>query len=213
MSSGPRFIWFPASGGASLFPCSLPAVSPERPSTRSLVPRFHSFFESVPLQSSFTLTSVHGLSARTICQGFGPSSRHPRRASTFTREVSNPRFVPSTGVRSLPTVFSALRLRSFFHPRAVSRALPVQGLLSPHSCPPSSGGAAPLPLALPALVGPYDPAATQRAPRLRGLTPREAAFWSVQGLAGPIVAPLVRFRLLQVHPPRREHRLPSAIHP
>ena len=54
--------------------------------------------------------------------GFVPSSRHHRRASTLSREASNPRYVPSPGVRSLSTVFSALRLRGLFHPRAASRA-------------------------------------------------------------------------------------------
>jgi hypothetical protein len=39
-----------------------------------------------------------------------PSSRHHRSASTFSRRLPSPRFVPSSGFLNLSTVFSALRL-------------------------------------------------------------------------------------------------------
>jgi len=106
--------------------------------------------------------------------GFRPSSRLHRPASTWC-EVSNPRSVPSSGFLNLSTASSARRLAGLFHPAATSRTPPVQGLLPSPSRPPSSGGAAPLPLARKALTSAETAMSTPYAPRLRGLTPGEVA--------------------------------------
>jgi len=66
----------------SLFPCSSPAVSTRTAVHQVLGSLVSSFFESVPLQSSFTLTSVRDLSESDSLPGFRPSSRHDRNAST-----------------------------------------------------------------------------------------------------------------------------------
>jgi len=63
-----------------------------------------------------------------------------------TVRLPRPHFVPSPGFRNLSTVCSATLLSGLFHPEATSRVLGVQGLLPPHSHPPSSGGASPLSL-------------------------------------------------------------------
>jgi len=58
---------------------------------------------------------------------FGPL-RDITRAQPHPRDGSHRhRFVPSTGVLSLPTVCSALGLAGLFHPAATSRVLPFMG--------------------------------------------------------------------------------------
>lgn len=132
--NGPRLIWFPARVAGACFraPCS-----PDRTAVHQAVRVLASSFLDVsPLQSSFALTSVQHLSVSDSLPGFRPSSRCHQRASTH-REDSNPRYVPSTGDHSLSTAYSALWFRGLFHPRTASRDSPVQGILAPHSRPPS----------------------------------------------------------------------------
>jgi hypothetical protein len=90
-----------------------------------------------PLQSSFVPCSARPFRGGRACQGFCPP-RDITGARPLTARHPRPRYVPSSGVRSLSTVCSALRLRGLFHPRAASRAHPVQGLLSPRSATASS---------------------------------------------------------------------------
>ena len=78
---------------------------------------------------SLRSTPLAGLSTRAApTRGLGPP-----HDITFLRPHSRgipiPRFVPSSGDHSLSTVFSASKLAGLFHPAAVSRTYPVQGLL------------------------------------------------------------------------------------
>jgi len=102
-----------------------------RPSTRRLTAWFHPSTFVSPLQSTFVRSSAHPFRGGRACQGFCPL-RDVTGTRLLTARHPKPRYVPSTGVRSLSTVSSACRLRGLFHPRAASRARPVQGLLSPH---------------------------------------------------------------------------------
>jgi hypothetical protein len=145
--------------------CFHALARPLRPTVRwDRTPPGSSFLDRSPLQSSFTPRPARCLSAPGLLLGFPALPRHHRSASTHTR-LPGPRYVPSTGFRSPTTAFSALRLGGLFHPPAMSRTHPVQGLLPPRSHPPSSGGAAPLPLHLTALAAPEG---TTAAPRRLG---------------------------------------------
>lgn len=91
--------------------------------------------------------------------------------------IPTPCSVPSTGDRSLSTVYSALRLRGLFHPRAASRALcPLRGFSLHAARAARRRPTAPLPSAPPPSRGSRDPRCQARAPRLRGFAPRGAAF-------------------------------------
>jgi len=125
------------------------------------------------------------------------------------RGFPSPRYVPSSGVLSLSTSYSALRLAGLFHPAAASRALLVQGLLSRRSHPSSSEGAPPSPLVTHHSSAETD--ARDGLPRPRGLSPRRAASRIVRRLASRTVAPLFESLLLQVSPARLWPRLPRAL--
>jgi len=56
------------------------------------------------------------------------------------------RYVPSSGFHSLSTACSASSFTGLFHPANHVQGSLVRGLLPPHSRPPSSGGATPMPL-------------------------------------------------------------------
>lgn len=90
--------------------------------------RVSSFFEVLPLQSSFTIVSARSLSRPSTLPRFCPSSRSHPKASTHYREDPKPRYVPSSGSLNPTTVFSAFRLRGLFRPRTVSRANPRSGI-------------------------------------------------------------------------------------
>jgi hypothetical protein len=82
------------------------------------------------------------------------------------------RFVPSSGALSPSTVFSASRLAGLFHPAAMSRTYPVQGIIlsaQPYYLVDSLS--CPLAVVAVSLIG--RPVATNTAPRLRGFAPRE----------------------------------------
>jgi len=88
-------------------------------------------------------SSARALSGRATCQGFCPH-RDVTKVRLLTARLPKPRYVPSTGVHSLPTVCSAPWLRGLFHPRAAYRARPVQGVLSPRSATRLVAGSCPL---------------------------------------------------------------------
>jgi hypothetical protein len=193
MPNDPRLIGFAASSHPELFPSPRLSTCFARPFPRDLLrPRAHPLTPS-PLQSSFASSPRPSpFGASSTCLGFRPSSRHHPCAATHPQRLPRRHFVPSPGFRSLSTSSSALGLAGLFHPAATSRVPPVQGLLSPRSHPPSSGGVAPGPL-LPLRAHRLSPAATRCGPRLRGLHPREAAFDTEQLFTAPYAAPLLGF--------------------
>lgn len=170
--------WFTATVGATCFQAS--RTRSNRPSTRRAPPGFTSPLLCRSLQSSFALASARAVSGMSSLPGFRPSSRHHQCASTFAR-LPSPRFVPSSGFRSLSTVFSALWLRGLFHPRATSRVRSRSGASHSHAAPPpSSGVAPPLPLDLRSARPAFQLGVRLRRPRLRGLVPRGVAFASAR---------------------------------
>jgi len=158
-----------------LFPC--PGARPHS-TVRQAFDRLASFFSYVPpLQSSYALRSAqafrHGHTCHriSVLLATSPGRVHSRGASQGTADV------PSTGVHSLSTVYSSLRLRGLFHPRATYRTLVRSGASS------SASGAIPRRATLPPCrcspgrsSGSRDPPSTPEEPRLRGLTPRGDAF-------------------------------------
>jgi hypothetical protein len=107
-------------------------------------------------------------------QGFRPSSRPDRSASTHHEHIPSARYVPPSGFHSPSTVCSAVRLVGLFHPTATSRVVcrsgaspPVQPF-SPHreELPPCRS------------ARPRSPAETgchSGVPRLRGFAPHGVA--------------------------------------
>jgi hypothetical protein len=127
-------------------------------------------------------SSARTLSGRATCQGFCPP-RDITGARPLTARRPKPRYVPSSGDHSLSTVCSALRLQGLFHPRAASRARPVQGLLSPRSANGSSPPAASSPLPQRVLDGPCEPEVhTSRASTSRRSSARRRV------LASPVIS-------------------------
>jgi len=82
---------------------------------------------SAPLQSSFDSTAALAFRREhrptRVSALFATSLQRVHRSRGFPR----PRCVPSSGVLSLSTVCSALKLAGLFHPTAASRTFPVQG--------------------------------------------------------------------------------------
>lgn len=118
-----RCVWFTAGAGGG--PVSVPAAAAQLPSTvHQACPPGFSLPRRVASSELLRLRLRPPPFGAGHLPGFVPSSRHHRRASTLSREASNPRYVPSSGALSLSTAFSALRLRGLFHPRAASRARP-----------------------------------------------------------------------------------------
>jgi len=116
----------------------------------------------------------------------------------FFAEHPRLHFVPSSGFHNLSTVSSALELAGLFHPAATSRVRAVQGLLSPRSHPPSSGGACPLAVAAPSLTHP--PSLSQRRARCHVRCRSASRLRSAQGrvprvrlFTSPKAAPLFEF--------------------
>jgi hypothetical protein len=144
------------------------------PCDRTDTTQVQSPMRRTPLQSSFiSITALAFRFEQLPTLGFGPPL-DITVARLLTRGFPCPRFVPSSGDRSLSTVCSALQLAGLFHPAAELRtALPVQGLPTPHSRVFSSKTAAPSPLPLGTLT--CKQAATHQAPRPRGFAPCRAA--------------------------------------
>jgi hypothetical protein len=176
-------------------PCAHRACFLDVPASPSVRPEGHPSVPFAPPQSSFTpLAAIlfrvshsptrvsgppHditrsrppvGVSLRSLSRDHAGACAH--RTSGVAEGSQHFRFGPSSGSLSLPTVCSAIGLAGLFHPAAMSRTAPVQGLLHPRSRasllerPP-----APLPLTPSMLTG--CPAATRSVPRLRGFAPRE----------------------------------------
>jgi hypothetical protein len=143
-------------------PVSVPGrVLHDRPSAGIVRPQVHPSLTDLPFRVPSHLSPARCLSAPGSLLGFLALPRRHRSASTHARR-SRPRYVPSSGFLGPSTACSALRLGGLFHPPAMSRTIPVQGLLPPRSHSPSSGGGAPLPLCTAALAAPEGPAATPR---------------------------------------------------
>lgn len=114
-----------------LFPSSRPAtVLAVLPSLAKVSLCESSFRSATPPRSSFTSKrrSLRLSTRAAPIRGFGPHHdiTHLRPHS---RGIPTPRFVPSSGDRSLATVFSANGLAGLFHPAAVLRTHPVQGII------------------------------------------------------------------------------------
>jgi len=133
MQGASRFIGFTAIRILrNLFPSSQPAtVLAVLPSLAKASLRESSFRSATPPRSSFTSNNAARRSFDASCAypGFRPSSRHHQPAST-NRE-SFPSFASfrpqalSASRRFTPQVW----LAGLFHPAAVSRTHPVQGLI------------------------------------------------------------------------------------
>jgi hypothetical protein len=80
-----------------------------------------------PLQSSFDSTAAPAFRRSQLPTRVSALFATSPQSVHSLRGVPVPRYVPSSGDPSLPTVCSALWLVSLFHPTAASRALPVQG--------------------------------------------------------------------------------------
>lgn len=142
----------------------------------------------VPSLSRLALAFSDGSST---CLGFFPL-RGVTRARPLTTRLPRPRYVPSSGFRSLSTVSSALGLAGLFHPAATSRVLLFKAFPPPRSHPPSSGGACPL--AVRSLLA-HRPrsAATRNARDFEASIRAKIAFLPVELFTAPVVAALFRF--------------------
>jgi len=140
----------PRAAGARLFPC-VRGLTSDRPSTGRLTAWLHPPHVVSPLQSSFATTPLDPVRAEPPARVLDP--RHDiTGARPLMRGLPSPRYVPSTGVLSLSTVFSARRLRGLLHPRAMFRASSRSGVCrsraarpgsSPGRCPLAVGSARP----------------------------------------------------------------------
>jgi hypothetical protein len=98
---------------------------------------------------------------------------------------------PSSGFLNLSTAFSATWLLGLFHPNAMYRVRPVQGLLSSCSCSPSSEERCPLAVAGTKTHQPK-PAAISSRLDFEAFIHTKQRYRSL-GLTAPQLAPLVRF--------------------
>jgi hypothetical protein len=188
-------------------------------------------FHARPPASRRATVPLNQLSSRFILRWRSPSSEFLRSnlpPAPFDAGSPTQGLVPHRGITGArprlakvarPSLRSVLRFsqpldgflrppasQACFIPRATSRVVAVQGLLSPRSRAPSSGAASSLPLssepspAARRLAHAFrrPPDATPWTPRLRGLHPREAALHGVRMSSSPQPAPLFGFHLLQV---------------
>lgn len=150
-----------------------------------------SFRVALPLQSSFALTPARPFRAELHCLGFRPP-RGITGVRPRSREIPTPRSVPPSGFLNLSAVCSALRLRGLVASRShVQGLFSFRGFFLRAATLPRRKDPAPLPLCLagsPTCVGVH-----LRCPRLRGVSPRGAAF-----LRSPFGRSPPRVRLLQV---------------
>jgi hypothetical protein len=129
-----------------------------------------SSLETTPLQSSNDFNHrPHTFRGGQPAWGFGPL-RDITEARSLVAEHPTFRYVPPSGFLSLSTVCPTLRLMGLFHPTATFRVRTRSGA-SPSTQPPSLiGRSCPLAVRTPLAPRPK-PAATNEAPRLRGLHP------------------------------------------
>lgn len=121
MPMRPRLLGSPRVSPASLFPCSR-AKFAHRPSPDPYCyePGLSPLRQTL-LQSSFNPTTALVFRLEQLpTWGFGPLL-DITTARPLARGLPSPRYVPSSGVHSLSTVFSALRLAGLFHPAAELR--------------------------------------------------------------------------------------------
>lgn len=180
MSNGPRFIGSPRDAAGPVSVPGLPHLL-VRPSTKSFHPWFHPSCWCRLSRAPSRSPPLAPFRSRAHCRSFVPLRDITRAHPLTSREDSNPRFVPSSGVRNPSTVSSALWLRGFFHPRAASRAHPRPGASPSAQRLPLVEGAYPLAVGTTrALRDLSDPESTPMAPRLRGFVPRGGAFTSAR---------------------------------
>jgi hypothetical protein len=194
---------FPSPGSKRLPSTRLPSTSITTPSSD-----FPCSSSSEFLRFSSSLRTFRS----ELCLAFRflalfATSRVP---SHFSRWLPCLRYGPSSGFLNLSTVFSTHTLAGLFHPAATSRVSLVQGLLSPRSHPPSSGGACPQAVD-PRATHPLAQVAIAQGPRLRGLHPREAAFPAPQLFTTKHAAPLFEFFSSRPSLPEVGSRLPGTL--
>jgi hypothetical protein len=165
---------------SGLFPCRTFAFQLDRPSKllcldfRSCAKGSSPEFLRVPPSRSFRRATAY--------QGYRPSSRHRRCASTYRRgSQASATFRPqafSASRRFAPRSVSA----GLFHPAATSRVDDPSRGFSPHVSPPSFRRARP-PCRWTLGHSPTEAGCHTQAPRLRGFLPREGALNMPWGLA------------------------------
>jgi len=138
---------------------------------------------------------------KPACPGFRSSSRYDRIESTYAS--FHTRFVPSSGFRSLSTVYSSSRRRRLVSSHNHVQDSPVQGVLSPRSRTLSSKVVAPVPLR------PTQLSVRKRShsigPSTSRLCSTRRSVRQVWVLASPSIAPLFGFL-----PPPGSSSLPCA---
>jgi hypothetical protein len=128
----------------------MPADSPLSPTvTQDRTERVlgHSPLRQAPPQSSFDPTAALAFRRWQLPTRVSALFATSLQCVHLLRGFPSPRYVPSAGVLSLSTVYSALQLVSLFHPTAALRALLVQGFgrsaqppsLIGRSCPLAAG--------------------------------------------------------------------------
>lgn len=146
----PRFIGFTA--GSRGAPVSMRARTDIRSTVRRTSPPGFILPTSCRLfRAPSLLAPPDPVRAEPPARVLGP--RHDiTGARPLPRGIPSPRYVPSTGDRSLSTVCSTRRLRGLLHPRAMFRASSRSGVRrsraarpgsSPGRCPLAVGGARP----------------------------------------------------------------------
>jgi len=186
---------------SSVFPRSILICRTLSLRAPSLASPLTPFGARIPTRVSALLMTSPARVHRSRREVYATLARCPRRrlrmgTPALQKASITSRFGPSSGALSLSTVCSAIGLAGLFHPPAMSRTSPVQGLLSPRSGALSS--TALCPLAFRSARAHRLPGCRPHEPRLRGLFPREAAFYQQSGEASPVPAPLLGFLLLQV---------------
>jgi hypothetical protein len=205
----PRIHWFTASSSSGLFPCPTNVVSVSR-SFGKRFPRSPAV-RVLPPQSSFTSSPARSLSSPDDAyQGFGPSLRHHRAASTRARDVHGLAMFRPQAFAASRRFAPQLGLRACSIPQPHPGFLHVQGLLSPCSLSSLIGKSCPHAVGRRMLTG------RSRLPHPSTSTSRRFSTRSrVDGGPGSTGVlrslPSSRFRPLQVLERRRVLRLPGAI--
>jgi hypothetical protein len=181
MDPEPRIHWFTALSSSGLFPCPTDVVSVSRSfgkrSPRSPAVRVR------PPQSSFTSSPARSLSSpNDAYQGFGPSLRHHRAASTRARDLHGLAMFRPQAFAASRRFAPQLGSQACFIPQPHPGFLASRGFSLRAAVLPSSGRAAPMPLA--AACSPAEAGCHTRRPRLRGLSPHGGALSVVRGQPG-----------------------------
>jgi len=139
---------------------------------RSFGGRVHSLLSLLLFGVTCVVPPCCILSEQRVLPGFLPSSRLHRRRP-LVRKHSLFRYVPSSGFLNLSTASSASGFAGLFHPAATSR-VSRSGVSLVSQLSRLVAGPCPLAVVARTLIG--KPIAEIHAPRLRGFSPRDAAF-------------------------------------